>query len=318
MKRLFLLFPLIFCLSSCWDYNEPSAQNYVLGLGVDYEDNKFNLSIETIKITGEPTSLSAAEGVIIESEGATISDAVSNAITKAGKKLYWGHTELVILSETVASDHLDTVCDLISRSSDIYSNVNLLVSKDVTAKEIFNAKTPQSGMASTHIANIFKNEDSSHRFICCELWQIRRDFPYALVPVIHLEDYPVVDGSAVFHNMDLVGYLNGKETQMFSLVENLASGGKLPDITIDNIHLSVQVLDIKKQDRKLNVTVILSNSSAPFDTINPKNRKKLEAEVCTLLYREINSLVTKPFGNPLSKNRYEVQVTIESSGLIKR
>ena len=175
MKKFLLLLPLLFCLSSCWDYREPSAQNYVLGLGVDYED-KFILSVETVKITGEPTSLSSSEGVVIESEGITLRDAVQNVEAVAGKKLYWGHTELVILSESVAKDHLVEVCDLISRSNEIYSNVNLAVTKNVSAREILKAKTPSSGMISTHIADIFENYEGSRRFDRCELWQLQRNF----------------------------------------------------------------------------------------------------------------------------------------------
>ena len=308
MKKFFLLLPLFFCLSSCWDYSEPSAQNYVLGLGIDYED-KFILSIETVKITGEPSSLSASGGVIIESEGKTLFEALHNASGKAGKSLYWGHTELIILSETVAKEHLNEVCDLISRSNEIYSNVNLSVSKSVPAREILSAKTPGEGMVSTHIANIFENEENSHRFVCCELWQLQRNFPYTLIPVIHLEDFPIVYGSAVIRDKRISEYLSGEETQIFSLVENSASDINLPDTVIDGTTLSTKITSAKKENGKLCITVSLLNSSAPFDTVNTKNRKRLEENISTLVSEKVHSILNES---------YKVCVILDSSGLIKR
>ena len=308
MKKFLLLLPLIFCLSSCWDYSEPSGQNYVLGLGIDYED-KFILSVETVKITGEPSSLSASGGVVIESEGETLLEALQDASGKAGKSLYWGHTELIILSETVANEHLGEVCDLISRSNEIYSNVNLSVSKSVPAGEILSAKTPGEGMVSTHIANIFENEENSRRFKCCELWQLQRIFPYTLIPVIHLEDFPVVDGCAVIRDKRISEYLSGEETQIFSLVDDSVSGVNLPDTVIDGTTLSTKITSAKKENGKLCITVSLSNSSAPFDTVNPKNRKRLEESLSALVSQKVHSILNE---------RYEVCVTLDSSGLIKR
>lgn len=317
MKRLFLLLPLILSLTSCWDYSEPSEQNYVLGFGIDYENDKFILTVETVKITGEPTSLSAAEGVIIKSEGTTVSEAVDNAIIKSGKKLYWGHTELVILSENIVKNHLSAICDAISRSSAVYSNINLVVSKDSSAHDILTAKTPGGGMVSTHLANIFENKEASGNLICCELWQLQRDLPCTLVPVAVIDNYPKIDGSAIFNDRVFVGYLTGNETQIFALLENSVSGGKLPDITIDDISLSLEISSVKKEKETLFVTVTLLNSSAPYDILNPEKRKKVENVVSALISEQINSLILKPFGNPLSCNYYEVNATIKSSGLTK-
>ncbi len=322
MKRILLFIPLIFCLCSCWDYTELNMQNYVLGMGVDYIDGKYTVCIETVKITGEPASLSASEGVIIESSGATIFDAVRDAIMSAGKKLYWGHTEVIIISETVAREHLFAVMDVVSRAQDIYSNVNLLVSQGVSAREILNSKTPRDIMVSVHLSNILENEEPSRRFKRCELWQLQRDFPYTLIPAVHLSEHPVIEGSAVIKSRALAGYISGTETQIFSLLEDPSSGGYLPDVTVDDSTLSLEILRTKltrvNSTYRVDITLSLSSSSKPFDGMDSENRKKVEEAAKALVSEQIRSLMAKPFGNPLSYNDYKVHTALNSTGLIKR
>ena len=318
MKRIFFILPILFCLTACWDYVEPSSENYVLGMGIDYADGKYLVAIETVKITGEAASLSSSEGVVTQGIGETLYAAVKNATTTAGKSLYWGHMEIIFLSEDIAKNRLYTVLDLISRTPDIYSNVDLSVAKDCSAADILSAKIPQGAMASVHITNIFENEAATHRFRCCSLWQLKQNTPHALIPAIYLEDTPLVSGCAVFQNGNLQGYLNGDEVFLFSLIEDGAAGGFLPDITIDNTILSTEILDVKAKQDKIDIIVAISNSNKPFDAENPEKRKNLETKITELISEQVDSLEAKPFVNLLSYDKYDIRVSVKSSGLTKR
>ena len=323
MKKAFLISLILFpLLCSCWDYTELNMQNYVLGMSVDYINGNYKICIETVKITGEPQALSASDGVIIESSGKTIYDAVRNAIMSAGKKLYWGHAQLLIISEEIAQNHLLAVCDVLSRSQDIYSNINICVARNTSASEVLNADTPRKTLLSEHITNILQNEEPSHRFCKTQLWQLERSLPYTLLPTIHLEEFPVVEGSAVISDTQLRGFLNGDETQIFLFTENSGSGGYLPNIQLDENSITLEVLRYKttklKGKTRLDVIVSLSSADTACDVMDKAFRDEVESAAEKLISGQINSLTKKPFGNPLPDLNYNVNVELNSSGLLRK
>lgn len=320
MKRL-LLIPLLLSLCSCWDYTEPSAQNYVLGFSVDYVDGLYDVCIETVKVTGEPESLSASEGVIIESRGVSIFDAVRDAITLAGKKLYWGHTEVVILSEVVARDHLYSVIDLISRSPDVYSNISLVMSRDCLARDVINANPPGGSMVSVYISNIIENEETSHRFKSLEVWQLKCDFPYTLIPAVSIDKDLLIDGCGIIFDGGFTGYLSGEEVQIVSLLQRTSSGGYLPQIAVEDASLSLEILRTKTISTgdicRVNMVVALANSNSFVDTETVISRDKIERAAERVVKRQIDALQSKSFGKILSYATYDVHITLESTGLKK-
>lgn len=317
IKKLLLIIPLLLILCGCWDYTELNMQNYVLGMSVDYIDDKYLVCIETVKITGEPTSLSASQGIIIESEGVTVFDAVRDAIMSAGKKLYWGHAKVLIISEAVAYTHLPEVCDVLSRAHDIYSNISLCVAKDCLARDILHSKTPSDTLISEHISNIFENEEPSRRFISTQLWELLRDYPYTPLPTVYLADFPLVDGSAVIKNNRLIGFLNGTETQILSLIETSGSGGYLPQVNVDGVNVTLEILNSKLTTSQLYITVSLSGLSDHCDITSEDFQKKLCNAAEKIISEQIHAVITKPFGNPLARSHYDVHVKLNSTGLLR-
>ena len=318
MKRL-LLIPLLFTLCSCWDYTEPVAQNYVLGFSVDYIDDEFDVCIETVKVTGEPQSLSASDGIIIESRGVSIFDAVRDAIVLAGKKLYWGHVKVIILSETVAKEHLHSVVDVISRSPDIYSNVNLAVSRNCLARDVMYGKTPGESMVSVYISNIIENEEPSQRFKSVELWQLKRDFPYTLIPAISIGEHLLIDGCGVIENCSMTGYLTGTETQIATLLTNSTLGGYLPCVKVDNATLSLEILHTRLANSngscRVDMQVALLNSDLPIDTKTVSSQDKIERAAEAVVKEQIDIIRSKPFGKILGHQDYDIHVTLNNTGL---
>ncbi len=318
MKKAFLLaFPLLFLLCSCWDYTELNMQNYVLGMSIDYEDDKFTVCIETVKITGEPTSLSASEGIIIKSEGVTVFDAVRDAIMSAGKKLYWGHAKLIIISKEVAAAHLPAVCDVLSRAQDIYSNISICVSKNSSAAGILNSKISSGTLISEHISNILENEEPSRRFISTQLWQLLRNFEYTMLPTVYPGEFPLIDGSAVIANGKLIGFLSGEETQCYSLINDSGNGGYLPFVSIEGTVSTLEILRSKRTLKRLDITVSLASCSGNANQV-ADFEEKLCRECEKIISHQIKALASKPFGNILPAESFDVHVKLKSTGLLRQ
>jgi len=238
-----LIIPL---LSGCWDYTEVNMQDYAFGMSIDRNDNEYTVCIETLKVKGSPEEAGSA-GTVIKTQGENLFDAIRNAITHAGKKLYWGHFQLAIIGESAAKKDLQEILDVFSRAQDVYLNVALILAKGVSGEEIINAKLPKETMVTDHIMDIFDNQKPSRHFKPAEIWQLYRDMSFSdtyIIPTIELNDdkVPEVNGSAVFNAGELAGFLTGEETVIYSLLSEDTSGGFLPFINVSrDLNVSLEI-----------------------------------------------------------------------------
>ena len=55
-------------------------------------------------------------------------------ITLSGKKLYWSHATVIILSKEIASEGILKVIDFYNRDAEAREDIHLVISKEATAK----------------------------------------------------------------------------------------------------------------------------------------------------------------------------------------
>lgn len=119
----FLIFLLInLTLTGCWDTNEPEKMIYVHGLGVDYEDDKYNVYLQIVN----PSLLAKSEAVGGETDtkvvvgrgtGETINEAIFDAYRSSQRHIFWGHLSFIVFSEKLLKkkDGLKATVDMFDR-----------------------------------------------------------------------------------------------------------------------------------------------------------------------------------------------------------
>lgn len=109
MKKAFwlLLLPL---LSGCWDVNEPERMYYILGLGIDYKDNEYEVYAQIIDFSNiaksdqpNPEAIQAEVGT---SKGRTVEEAYFEMYKSMDERLFWGHLSYVIFSENALKENV--------------------------------------------------------------------------------------------------------------------------------------------------------------------------------------------------------------------
>ena len=111
MKRIFIIVSLVLVLCGCYDYRELNDMSVVTGIGIDYKDNKYIVSLEVTK--------SIKDGDFFTNE--ELLNAVDNAI-KNDKALHiFG-----LLSEGGVHSHI----------THLYAILELAKQKGLDAKEI--------------------------------------------------------------------------------------------------------------------------------------------------------------------------------------
>src|SRR4051794_23013200 len=114
--RLLKVIPLSICiimLTGCWNYKEIDKLAIVAGAAIDKEDDQFLLTAEVVKTKGEKDS--KPESLKIEGRGKTIFDATRNINKVSGKRLYWSHAKVIIISQEVAREGIIPAIDLFNR-----------------------------------------------------------------------------------------------------------------------------------------------------------------------------------------------------------
>lgn len=123
--NLRLVVPLIMicstCLSGCWDAKEIQNVYYVVGAGLDYDQDKEEYVIYTQFI--DFTSIASGEGKPAEEippwvgigRGETVKMAMQNLYDEAQQQLFWGHISAVVLTENLLKQGVKNPIDAFIR-----------------------------------------------------------------------------------------------------------------------------------------------------------------------------------------------------------
>jgi spore germination protein KC len=257
-RIILLLFVVLLYLTfaaGCWNYREVDNLAIVAGVAVDKGQNdQFEMTVEIIDISsGRETKMSPQ---IITSEGKTIFDAARNLIAVNGKRLYWSHTKVVVISKEIAYEGLLRVVKWYSQDSETREDIPIVVSKTDTAKEIFKANTSEEKFTSDLISEALENQKSLGKTPVIDVLhydiETQEKGASIAVPAVNLKQaedkkIPEVMGTAIIKDDKLVGFLSGDETVYLNFIR-------------DDIESGVLVEELKNRDKPTYASLEIDHS----------------------------------------------------------
>ncbi|OBR62974.1 hypothetical protein A7K91_09665 [Paenibacillus oryzae] len=110
-------------LSGCWDRNEINDLAIVLATGIDYSHQKVELTAQifiprksgSVSSTGSSESSPSGVTMIRTAEGSTIAEALNRLQRKVSREMFWGHCEVVVISEQAGKQGLREYLDFLLR-----------------------------------------------------------------------------------------------------------------------------------------------------------------------------------------------------------
>lgn len=241
MKRILkitLLFALIFMnmffITGCWNYREIDKLAIVAGAAIDKEDDKYLVTVEIVNLTGGKEA--KIEPKTIMGKGDTIFDAARNVIEISGKKLYWSHVKVVIVSQEIAREGIIQVIDWFNRDTETRISTNLLISKEKTAKELLEQQSVTSEVRSIEMNDMLIAQKSLSKAPTIAVYKfvnaLAAQGKSAVLPAIGItvnegRRTSELCGTAVFKGDKLIGFLDGEDTKYFLFIINKAKGGLL-------------------------------------------------------------------------------------------
>ena len=105
-----------------------------------------------------------------------------------GKRLYWSHAKVVIICPELAEDGVLQVLDWFSRDSETRTDINILVSKGVTASEILMSHPISETVVSYEIHKILDSQKRLNHAPDIEVWKFANEMESkgiaAIAPVV--------------------------------------------------------------------------------------------------------------------------------------
>ena len=309
------IFP--FISSGCWNYREVDTLGIATGMAVDrdFVSKDYIVSVEIINVSSN-TGKSPMHSEIYTSKGKTMFDAIRNMIEQTGKRIFWSHAKILIVSEDIAKEGIIPVLDWSLRDSEIRNDLDLLIAKGSSAEEILKDKNYSGNSMSFHIDNILRNQKSISKYVDTKLFRNKNEIlkenldatvETICIKEVNNENGLLIDGSAIFKGDKLIGYLDGNETMQMLMLRNKLKAGVIPlknvcnsntDVTLEIFENNTKLKTINSEGKltlKIDIytTVAIDELSGDEDFIEEDKRKLLMKDAEIRIKENLNSLISK-------------------------
>lgn len=347
MKAILLALLIFLCtyiLSGCWNYREVDKLAIVSGVAVDKDgDDRMIITAEMVNMQQDQKQ-AKLKPVYMQAVGKTFFDAARSMIALQGKSLFWGHAKVVIISEDIAKEGLANVLDFINRDAETRSDMWVLLSRERTASDIFNAAPEMESILSFQIDDAMRAQKSISKYPNIELYKLIDDLESkkiaTTIPTIRLIEFngkatPYITGAAVLKRDKLLGYLSEIEAKCLLWMKNELRGGVYVVSDIGEKHTNV-VLEIKRSKTRIKPEVIdgkpnfkvdlkievnVGEIMGSDDVISEKGRAALKNAAEKQIKRDLNNLIEKAqkeykidflgFGEKLNRSMPKVWKSVE-------
>jgi spore germination protein KC len=151
MKQTIVLFLVIInmipLLSGCWNQKELNDLAFVMAMGIDKGKHKqFDVSIQLVNPGNVSSGQNGGGGqglpiAVYKSSGDTLTEAARNLTKKLSRRLYYAHTNLVVLSDKLSKENMLNVFDAFEREPEFRTTTEIIIARKSTAEELVTALT---------------------------------------------------------------------------------------------------------------------------------------------------------------------------------
>lgn len=319
LKKILLVVIIItnILFTGCWNYRELEKLGLVTGVAIDKNLSKgtYEITVELLSTSGSKNQSKMASE-IYSAEGKTIFDAMRNVILSSGKKLFWSHSKVIIVSNNIAAEGIAPIIDWFNRDSELRPNTWVLIARSGPASQILKSKSSENEIVAFHLDEIMRSQNPIYKFPQMDVWRFRKDLSSktnnAIAPAVKQEIEKGVTslqvfGTAVFKGDKLIGWLNDRETFSFLLISGKVKEGLIPlknvedtntDVTLEIFNTKVKLIPIL-DDSNLSInidvkaTVAIDELAGSTDFISEPGNEKLKEQAEKMLKKELQEVIKK-------------------------
>lgn len=302
MKKIIILLLLPFLLGGCFDYQELNNLAIVSGIAIDYDNDKYELTLEIISTKTEKENSSTSKTYTLSSKGKTMAEAFDNIGDKADKILFYEQLNVVAISEEIAENHLQSATEYLFRSPEIRIEFIPVIVKASKAKEVLSATDEVNPVASLFIEETLKNSPrSSNAGYYAPFTEIMTNIltggKDAIMSVFEVKDKKItLTGMGLFKDYKLKEIVDIKDAYMINFLTNFETSNVLFEYSCGNnnytmISIEKSKVDISADDKKITVSAKLeaeiNEDGCKNDLRDSKSFIKLQKEFTKIIEKEM-------------------------------
>jgi spore germination protein KC len=245
------IFMCSFLLEGCWDVKYLDELAIVIAIGLDKSgDQEIEVTVQIVNPVAVPQGGSkggggaGTSGVVTYSEtGRTVFEAVRKIATKSARRLYFSHTQLLVIGEDLARKGVAPLFEFIERDPEVRTDFYAVVAKGVKASDVLKISTTIETIPGNKIhdsidnvekvlgtsygvtiRDVIENIRSDTEEIAMGVVEIIGDKKKAAskqnVETIDPKAVLTINGMTMFKNEKLVGFLSPRESRGDAWIEN--------------------------------------------------------------------------------------------------
>lgn len=230
MKKWRLLLPLLACLlaTGCWNRVELNDIAVISASGLDWKDGNWVISYQVVipqAISSQSAAGNSAAVNVFSTKGESFRSAVSKASQETSRRLYFSHTQIIIIGQEAARKGLGPLLDTYLRNHDSRETVSVYIAKG-SARRMLEQLIPLEKIPGAAIQRMITNEEmNSSTFRQMTIHQLLLD----LLGTTHATSIPGLIVSGANESIDRAEQLTRTSTpskvRLFDLA--LIAGDKL-------------------------------------------------------------------------------------------
>ncbi|MRN53474.1 Ger(x)C family spore germination protein [Paenibacillus monticola] len=192
---------MLLLLTSCWNSRELNDMAIVTGIGIDKAPNsdEYRVTFQIVNPSATATSVGASTGqppiTVYTTTDRTLFGALRKTSRKAARQLFFAHTQLLIIGESMAKSGINGLFDVFERSHELRLNSVVIVSRETDAASVLKILLPIESIPA--MAVVKKNKNTA------KLWGENRAISvFELINTITGEGEPVISGVQIYGDLD--------------------------------------------------------------------------------------------------------------------
>jgi len=331
MKKIIILILPLLLLTGCYNYRELNELAIATAVEVDKINDEFHLLVQVAnpKNQNDASSANQPQFVTYEAKGKTVQEAFRNIVQESSRKIYGMHVQLLIITENIAKEDMQSMLDFFFRNVEIRKEFYVIVDTSQNNDKLLKVLTPVTNLSSQSIMDTLETNNKflgiSNLVTFNDLMDIYLDDNKELVlPTIYMEgNYEkgkneeilketdtetkiFLGNMAIFKDEKLLGYLTKEESITVNLIKNEINDALITQECEKNKYTTSEITldktDIKIDLKKLKVTINIKGSGTlaeygcdedlTKEKIIKKINKELNEYIEKTIKQSINSINT--------------------------
>ena len=235
-----------FLLTGCISKSVQLKDKYVVqAVGIDIENGNCNMSFQTFNTAesgGAGAELKGNLTTVYTATGKSVFEAVRNNTAIVGRKPFFAHNRIIVIGEETAKQGLENYIDFFVRDHDNRVTVLLAVAKG-KAENIVKSTCGKSLIPAEEVEKVLESGEYSSKAARVEVADaislMQDKYSDIYIPVLteekgekEGESFVKANGTAIFKDTKVAGYLNEDETRgMLFIINKIQTGIIVADLS---------------------------------------------------------------------------------------